>query len=123
MTLMKSQIHGLLFTTDFLNEGIRQTPGWNASENDFIIFRDEIKKIFSTAQNNTVLNEAQTEDEVILPVLAALGWTDLLRQANTSQQGRHDVPDFLLLKRPGPGAKDRMSHARDLQDGHAKIVV
>jgi hypothetical protein len=55
---MKPQIHGLLFTTDFLNEGIRKTPGWNASENDFIIFRDEIKKIFATAQNNATLNEA-----------------------------------------------------------------
>lgn len=54
---MKPQIHGLLFTTDFLNEGVRQTPGWNASENDFIIFRDEIKKISAALQNTATLRK------------------------------------------------------------------
>lgn len=82
---------GLLFTSDFLNEGIRQTLGWNASENDFIIFRNEIKKIFATAQNNATLNEAQTEDEFILPVMKALGWNAYLRQQTANNKGREPV--------------------------------
>ena len=93
-------MHGLLFTTDFLGEGIKQTPGWHSTEQDFIAFRDALCCVFASMDMATSLNEAQTEDEVILTVLAALGWTDLLRQTNASQQGRHDVPDFLLFASP-----------------------
>jgi hypothetical protein len=42
-------------------------------------------------------NEAVTEKELILPVLAALGWHHLLPQQTASGHGRSDVPDQLLF--------------------------
>ncbi|EDP62397.1 putative type II DNA modification enzyme [alpha proteobacterium BAL199] len=49
---------------------------------------------FPTAQTP---NESQTEDDLIWPVLAALGWTATLRQQNLAPRGREDVPDGLLF--------------------------
>ena len=43
-------------------------------------------------------NESQTEDDLIWPLLAALGWTASLRQQNLAPRGREDVPDGLLFK-------------------------
>ena len=50
-------------------------------------------------------NESQTEDDLIWPVLARLGWTASLRQQNLSARGREDVPDGLLFA--DGAAKDR----------------
>ena len=50
-------------------------------------------------------NESQTEDDLIWPVLAHLGWTESLRQQNLSAFGRQDVPDGLLFQ--DAAAKDR----------------
>ncbi len=93
-------MHGQLFTSDFLREGIRETPGWIAAEKDFGAFRESVRRIFSGVTAETTLNEAQTEDEIILPVLAALGWTQHLRQQTANRTGRQDVPDFLLFATP-----------------------
>lgn len=90
-------MHGLLFTSDFLREGIRQTLGWMSAENEFQVFRESIRSLYTTLAHPGGLNEADTESEVIEPVLDALGWTDRSRQTNTSSSGRQDVPDFLLF--------------------------
>ena len=50
-------------------------------------------------------NESQTEDDLIWPVLARLGWTVSLRQQNLSAYGREDVPNGLLFV--DEAAKDR----------------
>src|SRR5665811_705474 len=42
-------------------------------------------------------NETQTEDDLIWPVLTALGWDVSLRQQNLTVKGRDDVPDGLLF--------------------------
>ncbi len=98
-------MHGLLFTTDFLKEGIRQTPGWQASEGQFIAFRTHIQRLYARTLDNAALNEAQTEDEYIVPVLEALGWErNFARQQTANARGRDDVPDFLLF--PDSNAKD-----------------
>lgn len=89
--------HGLLFSTDFLREGIRQTPGWMQSEAAFVRFREAIAVVFRDLDAGTSINEAQTEDDVILRVMAALGWTEFMRQASASAAGRSDVPDFLFF--------------------------
>ncbi|MFP7722140.1 hypothetical protein [Lysobacter sp. A3-1-A15] len=78
-------MHGLLFTSDFLREGIRHTRGWMDAETGFLAFRDALARLRPDLENAESLNEAQTEDEVIVPVLRTLGWTDLIRQATTSQ--------------------------------------
>ncbi len=90
-------MQGQLFTRDFLREGIRATTGWNAAESEFLTFRAAVQKLAPHFTSGHTLNEAQTEDEVILPVLAALGWTAHLRQQTANRSGRSDVPDFLFF--------------------------
>jgi hypothetical protein len=65
------RVHGQLFTSDFLREGIRETPGWTSAEERFVAFRNAVSTIFSGLRTDTLLNEAQTEDEIIAPVLDA----------------------------------------------------
>src|ERR1700748_140792 len=90
-------MHGQLFTSDFLKEGIRETPGWSAAEPAFVAFREAVIRIFSDSAKSLLI-EAQTEHEIILPVLRALGWTEYLSQATANRNGRRDVPDFLLFR-------------------------
>lgn len=116
-------MHGLLFTSDFLWEGIRETRGWMASEAEFLAFRDAIGRVFSDQDNNSTLNEAQTEDEVIVPVLTALGWVDTIRQANTSISGRHDVPDFLLFASTDSKRAARAERNDSRSYRHGKLIV
>lgn len=98
-------MQGLLFTTDFLREGIRDTPGWLSAEAEFIAFRQSVERTFRRSMDRNALNEAQTEDEFIIPVLEALGWErNFLRQQTANQSGRADVPDFLLF--PDSAAKE-----------------
>ena len=68
-------MQGQLFTSDFLLEGIRATKGWNDSEAGFIDFRRALQALAARFESDLVLNEAQTEAEIIVPVLKALGWT------------------------------------------------
>ena len=42
-------------------------------------------------------NEAETEKELIWPLLEALGWTDMSVQQNLPLKARDDVPDALLF--------------------------
>jgi hypothetical protein len=73
-------MRGQLFTSDFIREGIRETVGWNGAEAPFIDFRKRIVEIFVAVPASSDLNEAQTEDDVIVPVLKALGWGEYTRQ-------------------------------------------
>src|SRR3546814_2899530 len=68
-------------------------------------------------------NEAQTEDEVIVPGLAALGWTDFIRQDTTSQSGRQDVPDFLLFASTEAkrAARSERNDSRRYRHGHVVV--
>ncbi len=116
-------MHGQLFTSDFLRQGIRETPGWNEAETDFLAFRATLQRIFAAVNPHTTLNEAQTEDEAILPVLAALGWTQHLRQQTANRSGREDVPDFLLFA--SAEAKKRAISERqpDRRYRHGALIV
>ncbi|MEO8673060.1 MAG: hypothetical protein ABI411_17215, partial [Tahibacter sp.] len=116
-------MHGQLFTSDFLREGIRETHEWNAAENEFVSFRQAIRALFSTLPIETVLNEVQTEDDVILPVLAALGWTQHLRQQTANSKGRHDVPDFLLFATPDAKQTARSESNPDRRNRHGTLIV
>lgn len=116
-------MHGQLFTSDFLREGIRETPGWSAAETEFIAFRDSVRKIFSALGTDPILNEAQTENDVIEPVLKALGWADFARQQIANRSGREDVPDFLLF--PSAQAKQAAMTVRqpDRRYRHGALIV
>ena len=116
-------MHGQLFTSDFLREGIRETPGWNDAETAFVSFRAAIHKLFSGLSTHAGLNEAQTEDEVILPVLAALGWTDHLRQQTANRRGRLDVPDMLLFASPQAKQVALADHQADRRYRHGRAIL
>ncbi len=90
---------GSLFTSDFLTDSIQRNPEWHTvSEEDLNAFEKTVRASFERFPINLTPNESQTEDDLIWPVLEALGWTDSLRQQNLSPKGREDVPDGLLFK-------------------------
>ena len=92
-------MQGQLFTQDFLLRGIRDTPPYqDLDAADFSHFSTELKALFANTTSASTLNEAQTEQQLINPMLALLGWQGAhLPQVNLSVSGREDVPDWLLF--------------------------
>ncbi|WP_058616182.1 Eco57I restriction-modification methylase domain-containing protein [Tepidimonas taiwanensis] len=92
-------MQGRLFSQDFLLRGIQDTEAWKAlSDADLDDFTARLRERYAGFSAGSALNEAQTEDELIEPVLDLLGWRDCwTSQVNLSQSGREDVPDFLLF--------------------------
>ena len=56
-----------------------------------------IRRTVGALSLSSTINEAQTEQELIVPLLAELSWTDWLPQVNASAKSRESVPDFLLF--------------------------
>ena len=84
-----------MFTDYFLTHGIKDTPEWKASMSRpeaFAAFRDGVARRHEALGRSQDPNEAQTEQDLVRPVLELLGWTDYL-----PQQGTEDVPDHLLF--------------------------
>ncbi len=92
-------MQGQLFTQDFLLRGIRETPPFQAlDEQTLARFRAALSEIYAPLRVDSSLNEAQTEQLVIERVLVELGWGgDYLPQVNLSGKRREDVPDILLF--------------------------
>lgn len=98
---MSSEIigQGSLFTSDFLTETIRTVSEWTALlDADLDDFAARLRLQFDRFPISQTPNESQTEDDLIWPILEALGWHDSLRQQNLSAKGREDVPDGLLFE-------------------------
>lgn len=98
---MSSEIasQGSLFTSDFLTESIQDVSEWNTlGDADLEKFGESIRGHFDSFPITQTPNESQTEDDLIWPILEALGWTESLRQQNLSPKGREDVPDGLLFE-------------------------
>ena len=98
-------MQGQLFTQDFLHRGIRDTPPWQALDDAALgRFTAALRALYLPFNTLSALNEAQTEQLLIQPVLAELGWgDDTLPQVNLSGKRREDVPDMLLF--PDAAAK------------------
>jgi hypothetical protein len=91
-------IEGGLFTRDFLIEGIRDTETWQAPRDaDIATFRVQAKTMLDALAARKNPNEAQTEEDVVYPVLERLGWQHRDVQPNASVKARNDVPDALLF--------------------------
>ncbi|MBI5438464.1 MAG: hypothetical protein HY936_05895 [Nitrosomonadales bacterium] len=90
---------GKLFSQDFLLDGIKTTPVWEALSDDALnIFIADLKRIYTPLTADSQLNEANTEADIIEKVLDLLGWQDLtLKQITSASTRRDDVPDFLLF--------------------------
>lgn len=99
-------MQGQLFSQDFLHRGVCETPAWQVLGDQALAeMRSHLGTVFARHHAGSTLNEAQTETELITPVLAALGWSErTLPQVNLSGKRREDVPDWLLF--PSPEAKD-----------------
>ena len=99
--ILSSEIasQGSLFTSDFLTETIQDLPEWGeVSDSDLEQVKSTIDSTFAAFQIDQNRTEADTETELIWPVLEALGWSDYLTQQNLSPRGRDDVPDGLLFE-------------------------
>ena len=96
---------GSLFAEDFLREAITQLPDWDVDDEGLAEIESALRGLFDRFPTDLTPNESQTEDDLIWPVLARLGWTASLRQQNLSAHGRQDVPDGLLFA--DDASKDR----------------
>ena len=116
-------MQGLLFSSEFLLRGIAETEAWRAlPESELDTFIAELRTHFSSFSATSTLNEAQTEDELIAPIIDTLGWRDTwISQVNLSESGREDVPDFLLL--PDHDAKKRALAVTDDQRSRHGIAL
>jgi hypothetical protein len=92
-------MQGQLFTSDYLLRGIMKSAAWEATKTpEYAAFRVSLVSALGKRSADDSLVEAQTESEIVAPILNALGFTDAwLPQINLSKKGREDVPDYLLF--------------------------
>lgn len=112
---------GALFSTDYLGEAIRETAAYRAV--DVAGLRARLDEIAAAFPQNAKTNESQTEDDFIWPVLAALGWSESLRQQNLTVTGRDDVPDGLLFADAEAKAAANAMDDQWRRYGHGLAVV
>jgi len=91
-------LRGGLFTREYLLEGIKESAAWKAFDDSSLVsIRTGVEKRLKAIQKLKRPSEAETESELIWPVLGALGWNNSLPQQNLSFGGREKVPDGLLF--------------------------
>src|ERR1043166_3822691 len=91
-------LRGSLFTQEYLLEGIKDSEAWKALDEQVVAaVQSAVGERLTAVQKLKKPNEAETEAEVIWPVLRALGWQHSLPQQNLSFGGREKVPDGLLF--------------------------
>ena len=82
-----------------MQDSICRLPDWaELTEETVEAVRADLRRIFDAFPTAQTPNESQTEDDLIWPVLARLGWTANLRNQNLTTRGRDDVPDGLLFR-------------------------
>lgn len=92
-------IDGRLFTRDFLLEGICETESWRVlDEQGLSSWRDKASSMLASIAARKNANEAETEADLVYPLLESLGWTDRDPQPSLSEKRRLDVPDALLYR-------------------------
>ncbi|MFT4095755.1 MAG: hypothetical protein QM651_01440 [Rhodoblastus sp.] len=97
-------IGGQLFTRDFLLEGITETDNWRQVDYAALAaVRTRAKALLDALAARKNPNEAQTEDDLVYPLLEAVHWAEREVQPNASAKARLDVPDALLY--PDAAAK------------------
>lgn len=116
---------GTLFTEDFLGEGIRETAAWrDVSSSDLAAFEARLQAIFAAVAKPDGLNEAQTEERIIRPIIAALGWEGCFSvQERAEAKGRANVPDYLLFSTPDAFARADQAAEAAKRYPHAVAVA
>jgi hypothetical protein len=91
-------LQGGLFTRDWLSEGIVGSAAWSALDDATVAAQwSETAALLRELLAHKNPNEAETEEVVVWPVIALLGWADHAVQQNMTVKGRKDVPDGLLF--------------------------
>ena len=109
---LDAAFHGSLFASDFLCDSVAGTPDWEGLDDATVdALEVALRTVFDGFPFAGAPNESQTEDDLIWPVLGALGWSASLRQQNLSAAGREDVPDGLLFADDGAkGQANALAH-------------
>ena len=110
---------GQLFTQYFLTDGIRTTAEWESVGSAFPEFRSAIAPLYDNFSVRANPNEAETEQDLIRPVLELLGWKDYLPQQGTAQH--EQVPDHLLFR--GSEGKDKAAARANTADRYQYAMV
>ena len=96
---MVETYQGSLFSRDFLTNSITRLADWTEiSDKEIARLAAALTAVFAKFPTRQTPNEAQTEDDLIWKVLAAIGWTSSLRQQNLAPKRRDDVPDGILFR-------------------------
>lgn len=91
-------IQGGLFTREFLLEGVTEEPAWLTLDDAYVQdAKAKIEHLLRPLAAQRTPNEAETELQLIFPLLGVIGWDHVLPQQNMSVGGRQDVPDALLF--------------------------
>lgn len=116
---------GKLFSQDFLLKGITDTPVWkDLTTLQLNEFKQALSSIFANLQADSVINEANTESDIIDKVLNLLGWQDLsLKQVTATQKRREDVPDYLLFANLDKKQQAQLEKKEDRRYLHGLCVV
>jgi hypothetical protein len=76
-------LQGSLFSADFLLESITRLPDWGSIPYPTVSqVSVDLLEIFQRFPLVRAVNESQTEDDPIWPILSRVGWTACLRQQN-----------------------------------------
>ena len=110
---------GNLFTHYFLTNGIKSTDEWKGVAPTLESFRGSVNWPYQTFKTHHEPNEASTEQDLIRPVLGALGWTEYLPQQ--PGPGNEDIPDHLLFG--DSVSKARASSRESSQDRYLDTLV
>ena len=115
-------IQGSLFTIFFLEEGIRATEDYRA------LAPDQLAEFAAAAHAGLGRlaalphpTEAETEQELIAPLLAVLGWDWLVQQEPGA--GRRDIADALLFADPAAKARALAAAASAERFRHGLVVA
>lgn len=88
---------GGLFSDYFLTRGVEDLPEWRALDADTVAAAQaRLAELVAAMVARARVSEADTENDLIEPVIEMLGWTSRASQVNLSRGGRADVPDYLL---------------------------
>ena len=91
-------MQGRLLSDYFNNEGIMATEEWKESvrfPEHFRNFEATLRDKYRAIMRSKEPNEALTEQELIQPVMRALGWEHYIPQQGTDRN--EDIPDLLLF--------------------------
>ncbi len=110
---------GQLFTHYFLTDGIKETSEWRIPDPEINAFRDRVRWVYEGFKTHHQPNEAFTEQDLIRPVLEALGWIDYLPQQGA--KGNEDIPDHLLFS--DSQSKEQAAARTNSQDRYVDALL